>query len=137
MFKRLAHVSISAVNLKEAEHFYCEVLGLKKQFLFKKDSELFGFYLAMGENTYLEVFTEPGAEIGKNPLIKHLCFEVEDIDAAIAHIRGGGWPIGEKKLGTDQTWQVWLADPSGIPIELHQYTAESSQFNGRDCIVDW
>ena len=69
--------------------------------------------------------------------IKHLCLEVADIDEVIQAVRSKGWEISEKKLGGDHAWQSWIADPSGVQIELHQYTPESSHFTGEPCIVDW
>ena len=59
------------------------------------------------------------------------------LETAIAAIRAKGWPIGDKKLGGDNAWQAWTADPSGIPIELMQYTAQSSHFTGAPCPVTW
>jgi hypothetical protein len=35
--------------------------------------------------------------------------------------------VGEVSLGSDQSWQAWLADPDGNRIELHAYTPESKQ----------
>jgi hypothetical protein len=35
--------------------------------------------------------------------------------------------VGEVKMGSDHSWQAWLADPDGNRIELHAYTPESNQ----------
>lgn len=137
MIKRLAHLNIGANNLEEAEHFYCDVLGLEKGFEFLKNGELYGFYVKTGDNTYIEIFIQEEEANLEQPLMKHLCLEVEDIDVAINTIRARGWEITDKKLGGDQSWQAWITDPSGIRIELMQYTPESSQFTGNPCIVDW
>jgi len=59
------------------------------------------------------------------------------MDAAVAHIRKMGVPITDKKLGVDETWQAWTADPNGIKIELFQYTPKSAQFVGGDRVADW
>ncbi|MBK8138974.1 MAG: VOC family protein [Chloroflexi bacterium] len=136
--KRLAHINILANDLAAAEQFYCGVLGMERGFDFIKNGSLFGFYAKAGNDTYVEVFTTEGHEVDNGrPLMKHLCFEVEDLDSAIAAIRAKGWPIGDKKLGGDNAWQAWTADPSGIPIELMQYTAQSSHFTGAPCPVTW
>ena len=42
-----------------------------------------------------------------------------------------------KKLGCDQTWQIWLEDPDGNSFEVHQYTPESAQFMGGSVEADW
>ncbi len=137
LIKQVAHICIGANNLADAEHFYCEVLGMERGFDFLKDGEWYGFYAKAGENTYIEIFIqEEGASV-HSPLMKHLCLEVEDIDSAIADIRAKGVTITDKKYGGDKSWQAWITDPSGIPIEIMQYTDESSQFTGNPCIVDW
>lgn len=137
MIKQLAHINIGAPDLAAAEHFYCKILGMEKGFEFLKDGELYGFYAKAGENTYIEIFIQEKAVKQEEPIIKHLCLEVEDIDAAIASIRNKGWKISDKKMGGDQAWQAWITDPGGVSIELMQYTEESSHFTGKPCIVDW
>jgi lactoylglutathione lyase/glyoxylase I family protein len=137
MIKQLAHVCIGAKNLAETERFYCAVLGLQKKFVFDKAGEEIGFYLSLGGNTFIEVFVDSEASEGQRPLIKHFCLEVEDIDAVITAVREKGWAISDKKFGGDNAWQAWINDPSGVAIELHQYTTESSQYTGQNCLVDW
>jgi catechol 2,3-dioxygenase-like lactoylglutathione lyase family enzyme len=136
--KRLAHINILADDLASAEHFYCTVLGMERGFDFIKNGELYGFYVKAGSDTYIEIFrNEDGPFEGARAPMRHICLEVEDIDAAIAQIRARGWPIGEKKLGGDNAWQAWMNDPSGVPIEIMMYTPKSSHFTGVPCPVNW
>ena len=137
MIKQLAHINIGSHDLKASENFYCNILGLQKTFEFIKDGELFGFYAAAGDVTFIEVFQEAQQSGARTHLLHHICLEVEDLEAAIAEIRSKGWPISDKKLGGDNSWQAWIEDPSGVQIELMQYTEESSQFTGEPCMVDW
>lgn len=137
IIKQVAHICISATDLAAAEHFYCTVLGMARGFDFIKDDEVFGFYVKAGATTFIEIFSQDSAAAADKPLIQHLCLEVEDIDAAIEAIRSKGWEITDKKMGGDKSWQAWVTDPSGIPVEIMQYTPESSQFTGSPCIVDW
>ena len=137
MIKQLAHINIGSYDLSASENFYCNVLGMEKTFEFIKDGELYGFYAGAGNTTFVEVFIEEN-EIGDMPtIIRHLCLEVEDLDATIAEIRMNDWEIADKKFGSDKSWQAWITDPSGVEIELMQYTEESSQFTGKPCDVDW
>jgi glyoxylase I family protein len=137
MIKQIAHICIGATDLASSKHFYCDVLGLPIKFEFLKDGREFGFYAEAGGGGYIEVFSQDGVDQGSKPLIKHMCLEVESIDEAIRRISAAGVEISAKKLGTDRSWQAWITDPSGIRIELHEYTPESSQFTGKDCIVTW
>ena len=134
MIKQLAHACIHTRDLKETEKFYCTVLGCEKAFEFVREYRLFGYYLKLGNNTFIEVFEGDPGEVGN---INHLAFEVEDMDAVIAQVRAHGYEIGEKSFGDDKAWQAWLEDPNGIRIELHQYTPESMQLVGGTCRVNW
>jgi len=137
MLKQVAHICIMSTDLDATERFYTDLLGLQRSFSFYKDGELFGFYLGLGNRTFIEVFYNPHAKPIEHPLINHMCLEVDDMDALIAHVRAHGTEITDKKMGVDNTWQAWLTDPSGVRIELFAYTDASSQFNGTDCIVNW
>jgi catechol 2,3-dioxygenase-like lactoylglutathione lyase family enzyme len=135
--KRLAHINIGADDLQASEKFYCDVLGMEKTFEFIKEGKPYGFYVNAGNDTYIEVFINEVAVNRERPLLRHICLEVEDIDKAIEEVRGNGWKIGDKKLGCDNSWQAWMKDPSGVDIEVMQYTPESSQFTGAPCNVNW
>ena len=137
MIKQLAHINFGAYDLAASEHFYCDILGMDKTFEFIKDDELYGFYAGAGNTTYVEVFIQQDELEDKPSLMRHLCLEVEDLERTIAEIRTKGWEITDKKLGSDNSWQAWIADPSGVQIELMEYTQQSSQFTGNPCIVDW
>ena len=56
-----------------------------------------------------------------------MCLEVDDIQRAVADLRAAGAELDDPVLGSDGSWQAWLADPDGNRIELHQYTPESKQ----------
>lgn len=137
MLNQLAHVCIMATDLEATERFYCELFGLKKLFHFEKEGEIIGFYIGLENRTSIEVFANVHAKTFKSPVIDHLCLEVEDMDTTIRHVRAHKHEITDKKLGCDNTWQAWMTDPSGVRIELFEYTPESSQFTGKDCVVDW
>jgi len=137
MIKQLAHINIGSYDLEASEEFYCGILGLEKTFEFIKDGELFGFYVGAGNNTFIEVFQEERKGEQASNLLHHLCLEVTDLEAAVNAIREKGWQVSDMVLGGDQSWQAWISDPSGVQIELMQYTAESSQFTGEACLVNW
>jgi catechol 2,3-dioxygenase-like lactoylglutathione lyase family enzyme len=51
-----------------------------------------------------------------DPTGPHLCFGVDDLDAAIAELDDAGIPYERGAQGT--TRQVWITDPSGFTVEL-------------------
>lgn len=134
MNKGLAHVCIHSQDLAETERFYCDLLGLEKGFVFMKDDALFGYYIKLGNDSFIEVFKGKPGKIGN---INHLSIETDDIDKVITTLRSNGFDATDKKLGVDQSWQSWTKDPSGVKIEFHEYTDESLQFRGGVCEVDW
>jgi glyoxylase I family protein len=137
MIKQLSHTCILTDDLELSEHFYTKILGLKKKFNFLKNKKIVGFYLDAGNSTYVEVVKTNRKLNQATFKLQHFCFEVQDIDAAIKSIRENGWEIGDKYIGHDQTPHALLKDPNGVQLELHEYSAASSQINGKDVEVDW
>jgi len=134
MASQLAHICIHSSDLEETARFYFEALGFEKGFEFIKDGALFGYYIQLGNNTFIEVFQGDPGGVGN---INHIAIQTDDIDAVIERVKEHGYDIGEKSLGADHSWQVWTADPGGVRIEFHQYTPESMQLIGGTCPVDW
>ncbi len=125
-------------DLAASEKFYCRMLGMEKRFRFLKKGEEIGFYADAGNATFIEFFQSESTTPGKEQLspFKHLCLQVDDIEKIRTQLEEYGVNLGEKKLGADGSFQAWTADPDGVPIELHEYTSESSQRTGRDVCLD-
>jgi len=137
MIKTLAHVCLFSKDLNRSLDFYCGTLGLRRHFDFMKNGELFGFYLQIDANHFIEIFKASPAEAAGRQRIHHLCLEVEDLDALRDTLIKRGVEVTQKKQGCDRTWQFWCKDPDGTDVEFQQYTARSSQFTRTQCIVDW
>ncbi len=136
MFKQLAHVCIAATDLARSEDFYVNLLGMEKAFDFIRAGRKIGFYVKVGGATFLEVFAQSDAAQLERPLLKHICLEVADIDAVCARLEEKGIAVSGKKYGPDHAWQAWISDPSGLNIELMQYTQRSAQFTGEAVVLD-
>ena len=136
LIKQIAHLCLGATDLQQSEHFYCTTLGLAKQFRFFRDGKEFGFYLDLGNQTFLEIFEQSAVELNAQNPIQQLCLQVDNIAAVISALRTHGYAVSDQKLGADQSWQCWVTDPHGVRIEMHQYTAASSQLTRRDCVLD-
>lgn len=135
--RQLAHVCILTHDVDAALAFYTGPMGLSKSFDFHRNGVRFGFYLGSGGRTFIEVFHNDDAPFPKTGQVNHLCLEVADLKAAVTSLRAAGVEVTEPKFGVDDTWQAWLKDPSGTPIELFEYTPESAQFVGGDRVADW
>ena len=58
---------------------------------------------------------------------RHLCFEVQDLEATRSELIQKNVSVTEIKTGMDHSKQAWVKDPDGNDIELMEYTAESKQ----------
>lgn len=127
MITGLAHVSLTVSDLERSLRFYCDLLGLTPAFEFVRDGRRYGQYIHVGGRSFLELFEGPLAEPAKTPGFKHICLEVNDIQATVQALRARGVEVSDIKLGMDQSYQAWITDPDGYRIELHDYTAASWQ----------
>ncbi len=134
MINALAHVCIETADLEKTRIFYCDILGLQRQFDFYKDGKLIGYYLKICEGNYLEIFHTDNLPMERSPL-KHFCLETGDMDVVLKSLEESGIDHSEKTLGSDHSWLSWCQDPSGVDIEFHQYTPRSLQFQGGICKV--
>ncbi len=135
----IAHICINTDNLSKTEDFYCRVLGLIKVFDFTKNGKKVGCYLKVSEKSYLEIFETNSSQktYEQSCPIAHFCLETDDIDEAKKRLNDCGISSSEKKLGCDNTYQIWFKDPNGINIEFHQYTDSSTQLTGENVEIDW
>ncbi len=136
MFKRIAHVCLNVRDLERSVAFY-QRLGLEPIFRFTRKGKRFGVYLKLAEASFIEVFENPEPAAAKNGSLAHFCLETADLEALMARLREQGIAFSDKKLGCDQTWQIWLEDPDGNAFEVHQYTPQSMQFDGGTVEADW
>jgi catechol 2,3-dioxygenase-like lactoylglutathione lyase family enzyme len=136
MFKRIAHVCLNVKDLQRSIAFY-EKLGMRIGFRFTRKGSQFGVYMEISEGNYVEMFEDTNMGQVVNNGLAHFALETDDIDAVMAQLTERGVPFTPKKLGVDNTWQIWLEDPDGNKFEVHQYTPASTQFSGGTVEADW
>lgn len=128
MITGLAHACFTVSDLERALSFYRDGLGLKEAFDFIDDTgHRFGVYLHLGRRNFIELFQGQLGERAEKQSYRHICLEVDDIQATAEALRQAGIEVSEVKLGRDQSYQAWITDPDGNRIELHAYTPESWQ----------
>ncbi len=124
----MAHACFVVSDLEQALAFYRDGLGLTEAFDFVNDAgQRHGIYLHLGGRNFIELFAGNPDRPAENQSYKHICLEVDDLDATVTAMRARGIEVSDPKLGRDQSWQAWVTDPDGNRIELHQYTPESWQ----------
>lgn len=129
MFTRLAHICLLTRDLDATLRFYRDALGLPVRFTFERDGRVVGYYLALGGDTFLEMFESADAE-AVNRSLHHFCLETNDLDGLIERLSEHGVPHTEKVMGADHTWQCWFTDPDGNQLEVQEYTEDSLQRRG-------
>lgn len=127
MIKGIAHICFVVRDLDASVAFYRDALGLKLAFEFRNQAGArVGAYLHAGDRTFIELFSgQPATAAAAS--FRHICLEVDDVAKEVERLRARGITADGMKLGADQSWQAWIADPDGNRIELHGYTPESSQ----------
>jgi lactoylglutathione lyase len=128
MITGIAHTCFTAKDLEATIDFYQNKLGFAHAFDFRNDAgERTGVYLHIGGRNFIEIFGGNPTPKDKDQSFKHMCLEVDEIEATVKELRDRGVEVTDPKLGKDKSWQAWLTDPDGNPIELHAYTSDSKQ----------
>lgn len=133
--KSLAHACVKTPDLAATLDFYCKGLGMTKKFDFIKDGKVFGFYIAAGNTTFIEVFeVEKSVPVESNAQLHHFCLQTDSIKEQRQRLVDLGYAAREIIMGADGSLQFWATDPNGQSIEFQEYTDKSCQFTGKDCV---
>jgi catechol 2,3-dioxygenase-like lactoylglutathione lyase family enzyme len=128
MITGMAHACFTVSDLEQSLGFYRDGLDLKEAFDFvNDDGQRFGVYLYLGARNFIELFQGQLDERADKQSFKHICLEVDDIEATVATLQARGIEVSPVKMGKDHSYQAWITDPDGNRIELHHYTPESWQ----------
>lgn len=133
--KKLDHSGLVVRDLDRARWFYGDALGLvevprPKSFVFRGAwfrGSSFELHLILSDDT-----TAPAGfgDLGEGALLglaHHLAFEVEDLDAALARLRGYGVEIVSGPLPRgDGAIQAYVFDPDGNFLEFFSWDGDES-----------
>jgi methylmalonyl-CoA/ethylmalonyl-CoA epimerase len=96
--KRIEHIAIAVDNLNEIAKLLGDKFGLDLEYTEERVQTRIGM-LPVGD-TYIELLQGVTPESGatkwlaeKGQSLFHICFEVEDIDAALAELKAKGTPL--------------------------------------------
>ena len=123
---RVHHIAIICSDYEKSKHFYSEVLGLKiVREVYREERKSYKLDLEVGNQYQIELFSfpNPPARPSRPEAVglRHLAFEVDDIDKAIAHIKG--FDIATEPIRIDEFTGkrfTFFADPDGLPIEFYE-----------------
>lgn len=124
---KLHHVALTVENLEKSKKFYEDYFSAKvvKEFS-RPDLSGKAVFLQI-ENTYLELWefsdgkeNEDGLNDLKTIGIRHIAFEVENVDKVSVELRAKRLLISEPKLGGSGHRYAFTQDQNGIKIELYE-----------------
>lgn len=117
-FKELAFVGYPVTDFARAKKFYGDILGLKETVSFEHEGELGWLeYDLAGQTLALAKASE---EWKPNPNGGGACLEVEDLDAAMAHLKENDVKIVFDIQEFPICRMALVSDPDGNTLALHQ-----------------
>jgi len=131
MFKRIDHIELLTTAPERAVEFYTRTLGFRVRERVRIPATPQGpldlVYLDLGGTT-LEVMCYPEAKSRIAPRASEqrlgwqcLALEVEDMDAALAHLKTRGIEPAWGPMKRPDYARAEIRDPDGNPIELRQW----------------
>ncbi|MFK7813597.1 MAG: VOC family protein [Maribacter sp.] len=124
--KGIHHIAIICSDYNQSKHFYVDILGLEIiTETYRKERQSFKLDLALNGTYVIELFSflnPPKRPSGPEAQgLRHLAFEVNDIDEAIAN-------LNEKRVSTEPiridelTGKrfTFFSDPDDLPLELYE-----------------
>lgn len=125
MLNRIHHTAIIASDYERSKQFYTEQLELKViNETYREERDSYKLDLAIGD-AQIELFSFPDPpERVSSPEsrgLRHLCFEVEDVQAAAYWLQKKG--IETEPIRIDPITQkafTFFKDPDDLPLELYE-----------------
>jgi glyoxylase I family protein len=123
---KIHHIAIICSDYEKSKDFYVRILGLNPiREVFRQERDSYKLDLEVNGDYQIELFSFPNPP--KRPSypeaagLRHLAFEVDDIEAAVEDLLGQGLDIEPIRLDpfTDRRF-TFFADPDGLPIELYE-----------------
>jgi len=122
----LHHIAIICSNYAVSKQFYTEVLGMEiVQETFREARQSYKLDLKVGDKYQVELFSfidpPPRPSYPEACGLRHLAFEVDDIDRAVAALNSKG--VHTEPVRTDDITQkkfTFFTDPDGLPFELYE-----------------
>ncbi|MBV8391331.1 MAG: VOC family protein [Mucilaginibacter sp.] len=123
---RVHHVAIICSDYQKSKQFYSEVLGLTiKQEVFREARNSYKLDLEVAGQYQIELFSfpdpPPRSSRPEATGLRHLAFEVDDVEEAVLHIQSHHIPIEPIRVDefTGKRF-TFFADPDGLPIEFYE-----------------
>jgi glyoxylase I family protein len=123
---KIHHIAIICSDYEKSKDFYVRILGLNPiREVYRQERDSYKLDLQVNGNYQIELFSFPNPP--KRPSypeaagLRHLAFEVDDIEEAVEDLLGHGLNVEPIRLDpfTERRF-TFFADPDGLPIELYE-----------------
>jgi glyoxylase I family protein len=124
---RTHHVAVICSDYGRSKDFYVRVLGLEvvaEAYRAEPDSHKLDLRLPDGVQVELFSFPNPPPRPSYPEAcgLRHLAFEVTDLDAAVAELAGHGVAAEPVRVDPHTGKRfTFFADPDGLPLELYEW----------------
>ncbi|MFA6083044.1 VOC family protein [Mucilaginibacter sp.] len=123
---KIHHIAIICSNYELSKRFYVEILGFNIiREIFREERNSYKLDLEVGGEYQIELFSFPNpAPRPSRPEaagLRHLAFEVNDIDEAVFHLNE--LDVVTEAIRVDETTGkrfTFFTDPDGLPLELYE-----------------
>ena len=141
MIKKIGHTALKVRDLEVSCRFYTDILGFQEAFRIKNDQDVTTLcYLHIADGQFIELFPGGQGTYAYDPDAvgpSHVCFEVDDIEQALAAIAATGVPIDAPiKQGKSGCLQFWIRDPDGNRIEIMALPEDALQTRAKKAFME-
>lgn len=126
MLNKIHHIAIICSDYAQSKRFYTAILGLEVvQEVYREARNSYKCDLALNGDYVVELFSfpNPPPRVSRPEAagLRHLAFEVENIDLAVADLKSKG--IASEAIRVDEYTGkrfTFFFDPDQLPIELYE-----------------
>ncbi len=123
---KIHHIAIICSDYEKSKHFYTHILGLKViREVYRENRQSYKLDLALNHDYVIELFSFPNppprTSRPEATGLRHLAFEVEDLETVISHLKSFGVEV--EPIRIDEFTQkrfTFIADPDQLPIEFYE-----------------
>lgn len=126
LLNKIHHIAIICSDYARSKAFYTEILGLRIiREVYRETRQSYKLDLELNGQYVIELFSFPAPPPRPSRPealgLRHLAFEVDDLDAVVAHFQQHGCAVEPIRVDefTEKRF-TFVADPDGLPIEFYE-----------------
>ena len=116
--KGMNHFTVLSGNLERSKTFYINILGLTEGY--RPPFAFPGAWLYAGDQAILHIMAGRPLPVNAAGVIDHLAFAASNLQTAGDTLKQNGIQYELHRPAALEFWQLFFADPDGLPLELHE-----------------